>query len=204
MRDNQQRRKQAKRAPKPLNSAQLRELALNYVARFATSSGKLQQYLQRKVRERGWVEDEAQPDLAALVRDFAEREYLDDAAYAKARSADLLRRGYGGRRVGEALRHAGISEPIREDVAPGQAQARHAALHLLQKRRFGPFGAEAPDRERQQKQLAAMLRAGHSFDIARNLVEAETQDQACEWAQEYDAEYDAEYDEDEGFDDPLT
>jgi len=193
MRSYEQRQSRQKRAPKPLDAARLRELALSYVARFATSSGKLEAYLQRKVRERGWEEEEAGSEggaagIAALVREFAERGYIDDDAYARARSADLLRRGYGGRRVGEALRHAGIDEQIRANVAPGEAQARHAALRLAQKRRFGPFAAEHPDRDRQQKQLAAMLRAGHAMNAARFMVQAASEDEAISWASELDEE----------------
>ena len=42
------------RAPKPLDAPRLEELALAYVARFATSAAKLETYLRRKLRERGW------------------------------------------------------------------------------------------------------------------------------------------------------
>lgn len=193
MRQYQSADKRAIRPRKPLNSSALRELALNYVARFATSSGKLEAYLRRKLRERGWEEDgveQADADhsarVRALVEDFAARGYFDDEAYAKARSGDLLRRGYGAKRVGEALRHAGIGESIRETTTPSEAEARHAALRLAQKRRFGPFGLELPDRAKQEKQLAAMLRAGHSLSAARFLIETESDTEALEWAHELD------------------
>jgi len=166
-------------------------LALSYVARFATSSGKLEDYLRRKLRERGW-DDEAEPDIPGLVSDFAGRGYIDDEAYARSRSADLLRRGYGSRRVGEALRHAGIDEQIRAEIAPGIAAARHAALRMAEKRRFGPFAAEPPDPAKKDKQRASMLRAGHSLDIVRNLLDAPGEEAARLWA--------AEHDQDEGRD----
>lgn len=182
----------------PLDPASLRELALAYVARFATSSGRLEDYLRRKLRERGWSagDDDGEggaadaPDLAALVQEFAECGYLDDAAYARSRSADLLRRGYGARRVGEALRQAGIDEEVRAGVAPGEAAARQAALRLVQRRRFGPYATGPVDPSLREKQLAAMLRAGHALDIARNLLNAGSQDAAQAWAAEYDEEQD--------------
>ncbi|WP_241657388.1 regulatory protein RecX [Aurantiacibacter suaedae] len=157
---------------------------MNYVARFATSSGKLEAYLARKLRERGWDEGEAAPDIPALVADFVSRGYVDDEAYARARSEGLLARGYGARRVGEALRQAGIGETLREAASPGEAAARRAALRLAEKRRFGPFALEAPDQARREKQLAAMLRAGHSFAHARLLVELTSPESAREWAEE--------------------
>ena len=38
-----------------LDGPALDRLALRYVEKFATSTGKLTQYLQRKLRERGWA-----------------------------------------------------------------------------------------------------------------------------------------------------
>ncbi|MBA4162483.1 MAG: hypothetical protein C0515_10510 [Novosphingobium sp.] len=173
----------SKKPPKPLNSVRLNDLALHYVARFATSAAKLEDYLRRKLRTRGW-EGEGDPELRALVERFVEAGYVDDLAYAKATSGSLLRRGYGQRRVGQALHAAGIGKEVREEVRAGKGDQRRAALALAQKRRFGPFGAELPDRPTREKQLAAMLRAGHPLDMARALVSAGNQDEAEEWAAE--------------------
>lgn len=176
-----------RREPKPLDTARLDELALTYVARFATSAAKLERYLKRKLRERGW-EGEREPDLAALVGRYVELGYVDDAAFARAKSGGLLRRGYGQRRVSEALREAGIEEAVREDVRPGEGAQRRAALALARKRGFGPFGRESLDRERRQKQIAAMLRAGHPLDSAREMVDAPSAEAAEQWAAECDDE----------------
>lgn len=181
MRDNKQQGRAGRSAPSPLNSARLHELALSYVARFATSATRLERYLRRKLHERGW-EGDSPADPVALAARFVELGYVDDAAFARAKSSGLLARGYGGRRVNQALGEAGIDEDIRREVAPGEAAARAAALKLAQRRRFGPFGQQAPDRPTREKQLAAMLRAGHSLDNARNLVNALSREQAMEWA----------------------
>lgn len=187
---NRQECKQGKRAKKPLNATQLRDLAMSYVARYATSSAKLERYLARKLRERGWEEgEEAQPDIPALVSRYVELGYVDDEGFARSKSHSLMRRGYGKRRVDQVLGHDGISANIREDVAPPEAQQRHAALALAQKRRFGPFALQAPDLAKKQKQISAMLRAGHNLDSARKMVDAESSDAAEEWAHELDEDY---------------
>ena len=77
------------RKPRPLDPARLEELALAYVARFATSGGKLEQYLIRKVRERGWEADRP-ADPRAIVERFVELGYLDDEAYARAKSGSSV------------------------------------------------------------------------------------------------------------------
>lgn len=156
-------------------------MALAYVARFATSAAKLDGYLRRKLRERGW-EGEGEPQVAALVARFVAAGYIDDEAYARSKSGSLLRRGYGKRRIDQALDAAGIGADLRDSVEAGPGAQRRAALILAQKRRFGPFGLALPDRARREKQLAAMLRAGHPLDIARELVNAPNAQAAEAWA----------------------
>lgn len=171
-----------KRAPKPLDPARLEELALAYVARFATSAAKLRAYLKRKLRERGWA-GEDDPPVEALVSRYVDLGYVDDASFARMRAGGLLQRGYGARRVAQALHADGIAEDVREDVAPGEVEQRRAALALARRRRFGPFG-ETPDRDRRQKQIAAMLRAGHGMAHVIALVDAQTVAEAEEWLAE--------------------
>ena len=170
-----------RRVPKPLDSSRLEELALAYVARFATSAAKLEGYLRRKLRERGW-EGEGEPPVAGLVERFVAAGYVDDAAFARARTGSLLRRGYGARRIGQALHAAGIADEVREGVRAGIDEQRRAALALAVKRRFGPFGTQLPDRAARERQLAALLRAGHPLDMARALVEAADAQAAEDWA----------------------
>ena len=168
---------------KPLDPPRLDELALAYVARFATSAGKLTQYLKRKLRERGW-EAASQPDVSALVERLTAAGYIDDAGFARGRASGLRRRGYGDRRVEQTLRGAGISEEVRSSVQGDEAASRRAALVLARKRGFGPFGAEKPDPAKRQKQFAAMLRAGHPLDSVRVLIDAASEAEALEWVDE--------------------
>jgi regulatory protein len=179
---NRRTSKQRERCPpKPLDPARLEELALAYVARFATSAAKLEDYLRRKLRERGW-EGENDPPVKALAARFVESGFVDDLAYARSKSGSLLRRGYGQRRIGQALHAAGIAEEVREEVRAGEGEQRRAALAMARKRGFGPYGLEQPDRDRREKQIAAMLRAGHRLDSARELVDAPSVEVAEEWA----------------------
>lgn len=195
-------RGRSERKPKksrPLDDTSLRDLALSYVARFATTGAKLEGYLARKLRERGIAEDEdgrAQtPDVAALVTQLIELGYVDDEAYARSKTRDLTARGYGARRVEQALWAAGVDENTREETAPGEAAIRRAAIMLAKKRRFGPFGVAPEEGEpgeiahkRRQKQVAAMLRAGHSFDHIAFILDASGEDDIEEWLIEAEEE----------------
>jgi regulatory protein len=59
---------------------------------------------------------------------------------------------------------------------------------MVRKRRFGPFGKVEPDRMVREKQIAALLRAGHRLDSARELVNARDEAAAHEWAGQDDEE----------------
>ncbi len=169
------------REPQPLDAAQLQALALAYVARYATSGARLERYLKGKLRERGWT-GEAGADPGALVERFAALGYVDDEAFARARSGSLLRRGYGPRRIGQALGAAGISAAVRDELKPDERARRAAALALVRKRRFGPYGTQPLDQARREKQIATMLRAGHILADVRALIGAPTADAAEQWA----------------------
>jgi regulatory protein len=168
-----------RRIPRPLDSAALDRLALRYVERFATTRAKLAAYLARKIRERGW--EGAPADPAAIAERMAELGYVDDRAFAEARARSMTRRGLGGRRVAAALRVAGVEGEDAEAAAPiVEEGALDAALAFARRRRIGPFAAEAPDRPTREKQLAAMVRAGHDFALARRIVATGPGDDA-EW-----------------------
>ncbi|GMM93409.1 regulatory protein RecX [Qipengyuania sp. MTN3-11] len=185
-------RRRNSRTAKPLDRAALKDLAMAYVARYATTSGKLGQYLRRKLRERDWIGDDA-PEVDGLVAEFVERGFVDDEGWAQARAANLSSRGYGRRRIGESLRAAGIGETIREGTAPGEGEAREAAVRLARRRRFGPFGeplAGEDGAKRRDKQLAAMARAGHDFAHARRVIESPGEDDLANWIAEAESDED--------------
>ncbi len=172
-----------RRAPRPLDRERLNELALAYLARFATSAAKLEAYLRRKLRERGW-EGEGEPPVAALIERCVAAGYVDDALYARSKAGSMRRRGYGARRVDQSLTAAGIAADLREDVQATITEERQAAVVLARKRRLGPFGPVPADRAAREKQIAVLLRAGHRLDIARRVIENEDVEGLEAWAEE--------------------
>lgn len=179
-----------RRPPVPLDAQRLEELALAYVARFATSAGRLASYCRRKLRERGHAgadEGLQAPDVDALVSRFVAKGYVDDAGLARAKSGTLLRRGYGARRVDQALRADAIEETLRQELAPGEAEQREAAAAYARRRRLGPYSRaplDSADRAAREKQLAALLRAGHDPRHARHVLAAASPAEVDEWVEE--------------------
>jgi len=159
-------RYKARRPERLLNEAALQELALRYVGKYATTRAKLTAYLKRKVRERGW--EGREPDLPALAERMAKLGYIDDSSFALSKSQSLSARGYGKRRLQEQLRLAGVEESDGAAAhAHADAEAVDAALRFATRRRIGPFASSPADPRQREKWIAAMVRAGHGFGIAR-------------------------------------
>jgi regulatory protein len=103
--------------------------------------------------------------------------YVDDRSFASARTESLLRRGYGERRVKEALRGAGITEEDSAEASDISGEEALAAAHrFARRRRLGPYAANVPDRAARDKAAAAMLRAGHRLDLVRQVLAAGPED----------------------------
>lgn len=165
-------RNQPRRQPPPLDPEQLRELALRYVGKYATTRAKLREYLRRKLRECGWQGADT-PDLERLADRFAELGLVDDAAFALAKSRSLSARGYGKRRLADQLRRAGVEKADGAAAAAhAEEQAVEAALRLARRRRIGPFAAHPADPRQREKWIAAMVRAGHGFALAKAISSA--------------------------------
>ena len=160
----------------PLDSDGLERLALAYVSRFATSRARLRDYLCRKLDERGWAGGEGENGAeaaATLVERFAGLGYVDDRALAEARARSLARKGYGARRLAGALTALGIAG---EDAETARRQAEdgawEAALRFAERRHIGPFAPSVPDEAARRRAFAAMMRAGHSFDCTKRILES--------------------------------
>lgn len=188
-------RNRPQKKARPLDAARLNEMALAYVARFATSGGRLSAYLKRKIRERGW-DDETPPDVAALVEAMVGHGYIDDAGFALARGTGMMRRGFGARRIAETLNRDGIAAPLVAQASGTEHERRVAALAFARRRRLGPFGTGSGEMDDSRKarldpatrarQVAAMLRAGHPFATASALIDAADEVAAQEWVDEAD------------------
>jgi regulatory protein len=155
----------------PLDKEGLERLALFYAGRYATTRAKLKSYLGRKLKERGW-EGESEPPLDRLVERFSELGYVDDKAFAAAKGASLQRRGFGARRIGQALHAAGIEEADSAEAREAaETGAWDSALRFARRKRIGPFASEEPDREARARAFAAMMRAGHPTDVVRRMLD---------------------------------
>lgn len=172
------------RRARPVSEEWLERAALHYLGRYAATRARLVEVLIRKVRRRH--EDDAPPSAeeAGWVEAVADRcvelGYVDDAAYARARAATLLRKGKPGRAIAADLRHRGIGEEgvvealEKIDTDENAGLDRRAAAALARRRRFGAFGTgKDQSDDRRRKELGAMMRAGFSYSLAVEILDME-------------------------------
>lgn len=156
-----------------------------YLERFATSSANLRRILMRKVERsaghHGTDAGEGAAEVEQLIGRFERSGLLDDAAYAQARAKTLHRRGTSARAIRGKLMEKGVGaehiELALHLLAGGGANADlTAAVTLARRRRLGPWRAPQERKERHDKDLAALARAGFSYDVALRVIEAPSAD----------------------------
>lgn len=175
------RRSAADHVPQPLGAARLDELALAYVARFATTRAKLARYLARKIRERGWAgEEDAASTVDRIVARMTDLGFVDDAGFAVMRSGAMTRRGLGVRRVQTQLWVDGVApDDASGALAEAGDQAFAAATAFAKRKRLGPFAREASaDPKQRERQLASFVRAGHPPALGRRIIALAPGDEA--------------------------
>jgi regulatory protein len=151
-----------RRPERQWDEASLDAAAQRYLARFSSSAENLRRILLRK------ADDAALVDV--VVERCRRRGFVDDRAYATARSASLRRAGASARAIEERLRQKGVErEIIRAALAEAPPEIE-AAVALARRRRLGPFRRTGHPAEFREKDLAAFARAGFSLETAREVL----------------------------------
>ncbi len=171
------------RTPREATPQSLENAALYYLGRFASSSENLRRVLMRRVERSARLHDtdreEGRAAVDRIVARFQSSGLVDDGAYAEGRATALHRRGVPARMIRARLMEKGVAGGYIEAALAGLAETGEntdfaAAVNLARRRRLGPYGPSPARDDTREKQLAALARAGFSYDIARRIVEAET------------------------------
>jgi regulatory protein len=183
------RKTRAKPVARKMSAQRLANIAKYHLERFSTTAAHLRQVLMRRIDrairahggDRGEVARWVEELLARLIASGA----LDDSRFASAKAASLRRKGKAPARIRAALRAKGVSAADAALASPDELHpadedaALAAALAYAKRRRLGPFRPKErlPDDRRErlarwQKDLAAMIRAGFAYDVARRVFAA--------------------------------
>ena len=168
-----------------ITEKRLNNVALHYVSRYSATTDSLRKVLMRRVeasaRAHGTDPKEGAIWIETLVTKFQNLGYINDRAYAENRARSLLARGNSTRAVAMKLRRKGVDieniegalEAVREDTPDLDIAA---AAALARRRGLGPYRRNFARDERRDRDLAALARAGFSYDVAKRIIEAESVD----------------------------
>ncbi len=175
------------REPRRIRPGDLAALARAHLERYVASTGRLRAVLERRVRRAtAHHGDDPAPLLAEIDGVIAGLDgtgLLDDVALAGGLAGSLRRRGDArpvarqkmlARGLPPALVDAalaGADAAVDADGQRGDADLAAAAAYA-RRRHLGPFRA-AGRAERRDRDLAAMARAGHRFDVARRVIDCD-------------------------------
>lgn len=174
-------RHRPRRGPRKATARYLRNAALHYLERYASSAAHLRRILlakvERSARAHGTDAQAGAAEVDALIRQFEDAGLLDDARYAAAKARSLHRRGASARAIRGALTAKGVAADLIERALhrlrdEAEAPELAAALAFVRRRRLGPYRDEASRAEARERDLAALGRQGFGYELARRVVDA--------------------------------
>jgi regulatory protein len=167
----------------------LENVALNYLGRFAATAASLERVLMKRVRRSArhhGTEVQAGANMVAeLILRYRATGLLDDRRFAEARARTLNARGVPLRAIRMRLRAKGVDTDdidaalavLKEELALDGAEDADlaAARAYIRRRRIGPFRNADVRAEWEERDLAALARAGFSYDTAKAVLTASTE-----------------------------
>ena len=170
--------KKPPKQPKKITSSYLENAALYYLQRFATSTKNFKTVLKRKIDKSCAFHKTNPADFYPLVDKLAERYeatgLLNDPVFARAKTATLRRQGKSQRAIEAKLQHKGLSKndisAALTEIDESVTAELDAAVAFVKRKKLG-IGRKEP-----QKELAAMGRAGFSYEIARKALAFEEEE----------------------------
>jgi regulatory protein len=169
-----------RRGPREATAKYLRNSALAYLNRYASSSAHLRRLLLAKVtrsaRAHGTDAQAGAAVVDELIAELLDAGALDDARYAEGRALGLFRRGASARAIRGALMAKGVApESIARALERLGAEAAEpelaAALAYARRRRLGPFRSPAARASHRERDLAALGRQGFGYGLTRRVID---------------------------------
>jgi len=178
-----------KRAARPITAQYLQNAATFYLERYPSTAEGLRRVLRRRVARARIAEAPVMEDveraIEAIVARFVDAGVVDDGAFAQTKARALHRRGTSTRLMRRKLELAGVDAATLDRAMAGldeelhadpEQRERRAAIALARRRRLGPFRDPGERQDKRNRDLAAMARAGFSFELARAVIDASDPD----------------------------
>lgn len=168
--------------PRKISSQYLENAALYYLQRYATSAENFRRVMTRKIKRsctfHAVPAEPFYPVLEDMIVRYISAGLLNDKGFAEAKTASLRRQGKSRQAILAKLQSKGLTKTdIEQAIATadedknGDAELL-AARTLARRKKLGPWRTKPladPVKDR-QKEMAAMARAGFSYEISRQVL----------------------------------
>lgn len=174
-------------------NTRLMNKAVDYLGRYATSQHRLREVLGRFALRKldRHDPDEIAAAISATVTRCQKLGYLNDDAFAQNQARKHRQQGQSKCGIRQRLRQHRLDDNIIDAAldAADQLSANGellAAFRFARRRRLGPFDHQQYDneknrqalRQRQQRQLGSLARAGFNMAVSRTVIGLEDRDAA--------------------------
>ncbi|MCP4393283.1 MAG: hypothetical protein GY804_03295 [Alphaproteobacteria bacterium] len=173
-----------KRIPKKITKKRLENIAIYYLSRYDSSTENLRQILKRRVlksqRHHEIDSNQAMEWIKETIQKMQSLEYVNDDRYTLNQIRKLWEKGTSKRKIQSILLQKGIphekfirimgsffSSFEKTDKDPDEV----AAHKYAKRRKLGIYREKNKRKERANKDLASLARAGFSYKIAKEIVE---------------------------------
>ena len=167
-----------KRTPKIPTKTRLKNIALYYLERFETSKENLRSVLRRRIDKYAFFDKDYNKEQAytwadEIVEECCNKNFVSDERFAEFKVNSYLRAGKPKRYIEQKLKQKGIDNKTIDKIFDNtEYNEQDVALNFAKKKKIGRFREDLDKRkEFYQKDLATLVRAGFSFDIAKDVLD---------------------------------
>ena len=183
--ENDEKKPVSPRKKRKITPERLKNIALYYLERFDSSADNLRRVLSRRVFDHArenpdFDRRQAEAWIEVIIAGFERVGYLDDARYAEAKISAYLAAGKPERWIRQKMKQKGVQDEVTEEILSAtEIDEEKAAENFARKKKIGPFRKSGEERNAcRQKDLAALVRAGFGYEIAKNVIGGEFFDES--------------------------
>ncbi len=160
---------------KEITQQRLRNITLYYLARFDASADKVRAMLKRRIAKTISAGLPVPPEtpqwIENIITDMRHLGYLNDTRYAENQIRLLTNQGKSTRFIILKLKEDGIDEyTIRSLLTAADTSDGDQARRFVKRKKIGPYRPPEQRLMYRQKDLAALARAGFSYETAREAL----------------------------------
>lgn len=156
---------------KKITNQRLYNVALYYLSRFDASAGKVREVLNRKIMRANAQGLEIPPDTSEWIENIIARMielgYIDDTRYGSTQVRLLSNQGKSTRFIAGKLMQAGLDPDLIDTLLQeSETNELDRAKRFVERKKLGYLRDESVRTDFYKKDLAALGRAGFSYETA--------------------------------------